>query len=115
MENFFVSNRFVLLISFADDVIECGCNAIVSTRGTENTATHSPALLCIQSNLGLGDIVFNILHGNYGKEKRRRRQRTYVQISARQSFYLVSVSKMLEDFYFYFICFQSPGSIQCGF
>lgn len=54
-------------VPIADDVAERRCDATISTGGTENTTAHSTALLCIQSNLGLGDIMFNFLYSHHGE------------------------------------------------
>lgn len=61
---------YVFLI--AGHVINRWCNATISTRSTKNTATHFIALLCIQSNLGLGDIMLNFLYRHHGKQLPQR-------------------------------------------
>lgn len=76
--------EFVHFVPNIDDVIECRCNATISTRSTENTATHSLTLLCIQSDLGLGDIVFNILYSYYGKQNKnikQQQQQKWIQLT----------------------------------
>lgn len=51
-----------------DDVPQRRHHAAVPAGGTENAAAHSAALLRLQSDLGLGDIMLNFLYSDYGKD-----------------------------------------------
>lgn len=50
-----------------DDESERGYYASISTRGAQNTSSHSSALLRFQSYLGLDYTLFNFLYCYYGK------------------------------------------------
>jgi len=62
--------RVCILWSCADDEPERGRNAPVQARGAEDAATHPAALLRVQGDMGLGDTVPDVLHGDHGAVQR---------------------------------------------
>lgn len=70
MNNGDVEISVCVLWSCADDEPERRRNAPVQARGTENTASHTATLLRVQSHLGLGDSVPDVLHGHHGAVQR---------------------------------------------
>ena len=53
-----------------DEEPQCGRDAAVPPRGTQDTAPHLASLLCVQSPVGLDHLVSDVLHGHHGALQR---------------------------------------------
>ena len=66
-----VAHSSSMCVFFSDDEPECRYYATVPPRGAQDATAHPAALLRLQSLVGLGHPVSDLLHGHHGPLQRR--------------------------------------------